>query len=277
MEKDLAVEYELQTGQFYFVQFTPEERQTLPETLDDELVRQLPIDRFCKQQLLTGVDIERYAPNSTELNMFIHGYPDIVLHQEDALTSKQIGSGVYDLVIGNPPSSSDYPTRFLRRSLSLAKPGGKILLLLPETMFSDFRLISSSLRNQIAAQTIIKAVIEFPEPYNERAYGTRRVLFYCVKKQLDAEQQSNVFVGEIPDFYGLRDIIEVLEDPDVPVCQSDDPIPVDLVMFILLSYHGSGYNLLLEGLRRQALEGSLMTMEEWNRTPQMFVDAYEED
>ena len=276
-EKDLAIEYELQTGQFYFVQLTPEECQSLPSPLKDERVRQLPIERFCRQQLLTGIDVEKYAYNSTELNIAIHGYPDVVLHQEDALTSKQIGSGLYDLVIGNPPSSSDYPTRFLRRSLSLAKPGGKILLLLPEKMFSDFRLISSSLRNQIAAQTIVKAVIEFPEPYNERAYGSRRILFFCVKKQLEAEQQSHVFVGRIPDFDGLRDIIEVLEEPDVPVSQSDEPIPVDLVMFILLSYHGSGYNLLLEGLRRQVLEGFLMTMEEWNHTPQMLVDADEED
>ncbi len=62
-----------------------------------------------------------------------------MLHQDDALSSKQIGSGVYDLVIGNPPSIDDKPTRFLRKSLLLAKPGGKILLLLPDEMFHDHR------------------------------------------------------------------------------------------------------------------------------------------
>jgi hypothetical protein len=109
----------------------------------------------------------------------------------------------------------------------------------------------------------VKAVIEFPEPYNERAYGPKRVLFYCIKKHLDAEQHSDIFVGRIPDFDGLRDILEVLEDPAAPVSQSDDPIAAELVMFVLSSYQGSAYNLLIEGLRRRALEGTLMTVDEW--------------
>lgn len=265
IEKDLAIQYELQTGQFYFVQLTQEEYQAFSIPLDDESVRRLPIERFCKQQQLTGVDIEQYAYKTTDLNITMHEFPEIVLHQDNALTSKQIGSGLYDLVIGNPPAFEDNPTRFLRRSLLLAKPGGKILLLLPENMFSDFRLVSASLRNQIAAQTIVKAVIEFPEPYNERAYGPKRVLFYCIKKHLDTEQHSDIFVGRIPDFDGLRDILEVLEDPATPVSQSEDPIAAELVMFVLSSYQGSAYNLLIEGLRRRALEGTLMTVDEWTR------------
>ena len=105
----------------------------------------------------------------------------------------------------------------------------------------------------------------FPEPYNERAYGPKRVLFYCIKKHLDAEQHSDIFVGRIPDFDGLRDILEVLEDPEVPVSQSDEPIDPELVMFVLSSYQGSAYNLLIEGLRRQVLEGTLMTVDEWTQ------------
>jgi len=262
-EKDLAIQYELRMGQFYFVQLTQEEYQSLLSPLDDTLVKQLPIVRFCKQQQLTGVDIEEYAYKTVDLNIAFHGFPEIVLHQDNALTSKQIGSGLYDVVIGNPSTFEDNPTRFLRRSLLLAKPGGKILLLLPENMFSDSRLVSASLRNQIAAQTIVKAVIEFPEPYNERAYGPRRVLFYCIKKHLDAEQQSDIFAGSIPDFDGLRDILEVLEDPAAPVSQSEDSISAELVMFILSSYQGSAYNLLIEGLRRRALEGELIGVDEW--------------
>ncbi len=262
-EKDLAIQYELRTGQFYFVQLTQEERESLTLPLDDAFVRRLPIVRFCNQQQLTGVDVEQYAYKTTDLNIAIHEFPEIVLHQDNALISKQIGSGLYNIVIGNPPAFEDYPTRFLRRSLVLAKPGGKILLLLPENMFSDSRLISASLRNQIVAQTIVRAVIEFPEPYNERAYGPKRVLLYCVKKHLEAEQQSDIFVGNIPDFDGLRDILEVLEDPATPVSQSEDPIPAELIMFVLSSYQGIAYNLFIEGLRRRTLEGQLMSVNEW--------------
>jgi hypothetical protein len=262
-EKDLAIQYELRIGQFYFIQLTQEEGQALEFPLDDAFVRQLPIVRFCKQQQLTGVDIEQYAYKTADLNIAVHGFPEIVLHQDNALTSKQIGSGLYDIVIGNPPAFEDNPTRFLRRSLVLAKPGGKILLLLPQNMFSDYRLVSASLRNQIAAQTIVKAVIEFPEPYNERAYGPRRTLFYCVKKHLDAEQHSSIFVGRIPDFDGLRDILEVLEDPATPVSQNEEPISAELIMFILSSYQGSAYNAFMEGLRSRTLEGELMSVEEW--------------
>jgi hypothetical protein len=262
-EKETSIEYELPTGQFYFVQLTQEERQTLPSPLDDMSSKYLPIERFCRQRQLTGVDNERFCYNSTDLNLALCGFPEAVLHHDDALTSKQLGMGLYDLVIGNPPAFGDLPTRFLRRSLALAKPGGKILLLLPETMFSDLRLSSATLRNQIAAQTIVKAIIEFPEPYNDKAYGPKRVLLYCVKKQLEGDQQSSMFVGRIPDFYGLRDIIEVLEDPDAPVTDSEMVIPVGLLMFILSSYQQSAYNLLLEGLRRQILEGGLVSLDAW--------------
>jgi hypothetical protein len=262
-EKDLTIQYELRTGQFYFVQLTQEEYQSLTLPLDDAFVRRLPIERFCKQRQLTGVDSDQYAYKTTDLNIAIHGFPEIVLHQDNALTSKQIGSGVYDIVIGNPPAVEDYPTRFLRRSLLLAKPGGEILLLLPENMFSESRLVSASLRNQIIAQTIVKAVIDFPEPYNTKAYGPRRTLFYCIKKHLEAEQQTSIFVGSIPDLDGLRDIIEVLEDPTAPVSQSEEPIPIELVMFILSSYQGTAYNLLIEGLRRQTLVGELMSINNW--------------
>jgi hypothetical protein len=230
---------------------------------DDVRVKRLPIVRFCKQQQLTGVDSDQYAYKTADLNVVLHHFPEIVLHHDNALTSKQIGSGVYDIVIGNPPAFEDFPTRFLRRSLLLAKPGGKILLLLPENMFSESRLVSASLRNQMLAQTIIKAVIEFPEPYNTKAYGPRRFLLYCIKKHLEAEQQTSILVGRIPDFDGLRDVIEVLEDPSAPVSQSDNPIAFDLVTFILSSYQGSAYNLLIEGLRRQVLEGALMSVSEW--------------
>jgi hypothetical protein len=262
-EKETSIEYELPSGQFYFVQLTPEERQALPSPLDDDTSKYLPIDRVCRQRQLTGVDNERFCYNSTDLNLALRGFPEVVLHHDDALTSKHIGTGLYDIVIGNPPAFEDLPTRFLRRSLTLAKPGGKILLLLPETMFSNLRLTSATLRNQIAAQTLVKAVIEFPEPYNDTAYGPKRVLLYCVKKQLEGDQQSSMFVGRIPDFDGLRDIIEVLEDPEAPVTDSEMTIPVGLLMFILSSYQQSGYNLLIEGLRRQVLEGGLISLDAW--------------
>ena len=262
-EKEASIEYEFPSGQFYFVQLTPEERAALPSPLDDETCLSLPLDRYCKQRQLTGVDIDRYSYKSAQLNLTLNELPGVVLYNEDALTSKHLGTGLYDMVIGNPPSGEDLPTRFIRRSLSLAKPGGKILLLLPETMFSDLRLTSATLRNQIASQTTIKAVIEFPAPYNEKAYGPKRVLVYCVKKQMESEHQPSIFVGRIPDFDGLRDVIEVVEDPYIPSTESDTAIPVGLLMFILSSYHQSGYNLLLEGFRQHVIEGGLISMDAW--------------
>lgn len=262
-EKEMSIEYEFPSGQFYFMQFTPEEREMLPAPLDDETCLRLPIDRYCKQRQLTGVDNDRYSYQATQLNLTLNGLPDIVLSHEDALSSKHLGTGLYDIVMGNPPSDEDLPTRFIRRSLMLAKPGGKILLLLPDTMFSDLRLTSATLRNQLVSQTTIKAVIEFPTPYNERAYGPKRILLYCVKKQMEAESQSSVFVGRIPDFEGLRDIVEVLEDPYLASTESEVPIPVGLLMFILSSYQQSGYNLLMEGFRQQVIEGGLIGLDAW--------------
>lgn len=271
-EKESGIEYELPSGQFHFVQLTPEERQTLPTPLDDETSLSLPIERYCKQRQLTGVDIDRYSYKSTELNLILNGFPAAVLYNEDALTSKHLGTGLYDLILGNPPSGEDLPTRFIRRSLLLAKPGGKILLLLPETMFSDLRLISGTLRNQMASQTTIKAIIEFPAPYNEKAYGPKRVLIYCVKKQLESEYQPSIFVGRIPDFDGLRDIIEVLEDPYLASTESDASIPVGLLMFILSSYQQSGYNLLMEGFRQQVIEGGLISIDAWTHVKKTDID-----
>lgn len=262
-ERDFSIHYELRAGQFYFVQMSEEEREYFEMPLDDAVVKWLPIIRFCKQQRLTGVDIDPFAYRTADLNIAIQGFPEIVVHRDDTLISKQIGSGVYDIVIGNPPASGDNPTRFLRRSLVLAKPGGRILLLLPENMFTDFRLVSASLRNQIAAQTIVRAVIELPEPSDPKIYGQKQTLLYCLRKHHETEQQSGIFVGQIDYLDELRELVEVLEYPDVPVSQSDTPIPGDIIRYILSLYQGSAYNLFVEGLRRQTLRGKLLSVEEW--------------
>ena len=264
-ERDFSLHYELRTGQFYFVQLNEEEREYFDFPLDDAVARWLPIIRFCKQQQLTGVEIDRFACRTADLNLAIQGFPEIVLHQDDALSSKQIGSGVYDLVIGDPPAVEDKPTRFLRKSLLLAKPGGKILLLLPNEMFQDHRLVSATLRNQILAQTIVKAVIRFPEPENSKAYGAGSTLLYCLRKHRETEQHSEILVGDITSFDLLRDVIEVIEDPDAPVCQDDRPISGKIINYILSSFQGSAYNLLLESLRRRALRGRMLTTKEWGR------------
>ncbi|GAK57408.1 N-6 DNA methylase [Candidatus Vecturithrix granuli] len=264
-ERDFALQYELRTGQFYFIQINEEEREYFDFPLDDAVARWLPIIRFCKQQQLTGVDIDRFACRTADLNLAIQGFPEIVIHHDDALNSKQIGSGVYDLVIGNPPSTGDKPTRFLRKTLLLAKPGGKILLLLPNEMFHEHRLLSATLRNQILAQTVVKAVICFPEFETSKLYGQGQTLLYCLRKHHDAEQHSDIFVGDVTSFEALREVIEVMEDPDAPVCQDEISIAGRVVNYILSSYQGSAYNLLLESLRRRALHGRVLSVKEWGR------------
>lgn len=262
-ERDFAIQYELRSGQFYFVQMNEEEQEYFDTPLDEEVARWLPIIRFCKQQQLTGVDLAPFAYHTADLNIAIQGFPEIVLHQDNALTSKRIGSGVYDIVLGNPPASGDEPTRFIRRSLALAKPGGKVLLLLPDEMFANGRLLSSTLRNQVVAQTIIKAVIRLPESVDSNAFGGRKTLLYCLRKHHEAEQESELFTGEINDQEGLQELLEVIEEPDVPVCMDDTPIDGRTVHYILSSYQRSAYNLLLEGLRRQVLHGEVLDVKEW--------------
>ena len=275
-ERDFAIQYELRTGQFYFVQMNEEEREYFDTPLDDEVARWLPVIRFCKQQQLTGVDIDRFAYRTADLNMAIQGFPEIVLHHGNALTSKQIGSGVYDIVIGNPPTSTDNPTRFLRKSLTLAKPGGKILLLLPDTMFKDHRLISTTLRNQIITQTTVKAVIRFPASADSEVYGPQHTLLYCLRKHRDTEQESDIFIGDVVDFDGLRDVLDVIEEPDVPVSLSDEPIDGRIVHYILSSYQRSAYTLLLEGLRSQAIYGEAVSVKDWSHLKKA-RDPEEED
>ncbi len=264
-ERDFSIHYELRTGQFYFVQMSEEEQSYFEIPLADDVAKWLPIIRFCKQQQLTGVDIDRFAYRTADLNLAIAGFPAIVLHQDNTLISKQIGSGVYDIVIGTPPAAGDLPTRFLRKSLLLARPGGKILLLLPDEMFDDSRLVSSSLRNQLASQTIIRAVIRLPEPPDRRLYGPRRTLLYCFRKHRDTEQQSAIFTGQLDEYEDLQELNDVLEFPDVPVSQRETPIAGDVVNYILSSYQGSAYNLFLEGLRREVLHGELLDVKEWTR------------
>ena len=262
-ERDFAIQYELRTGQFYFVQMNEEEQEYFDIPLDDAVVRWLPIIRFCKQQQLTGVESDRFAYRTADLNIAVQGFPEIVLRHDDALTSKQFGSGVYDIVLGNPSAFGDNPTRFLRRSLTFAKPGGKILLLLPDDMFCDYRLVSSTLRNQIVAQTIVKAVIHFPEHGSSEIYGAKRTLLYCLKKHRDAEQESDVFVGDVTNIDELRDMLELLDDPFSPVCESDTPISGGVVNYILSSFHGTAYNLFIEGLRRGILRGDVVKIKDW--------------
>ncbi len=260
-ERDFTIQYELRNGQFYFTQLTEEEREYFEFPLNDEVVRWLPILRFCKQQQLSGVDIDRFSHRSAALAVAIQGFPSVVLHQDNALTSKRIGSGVYDIVQGDPPVHGDNPTRFLRRSLVLAKPGGKILLLLPDDMFEAGRLKSMTLRNQIISQTIIKAVIRMPETED----SPRQSLLYCLRKHHEAEQESEVFTGEISSYERLADLVEVLEAPELPMTVTEEPLDGKLVNYILSSYQRSAYNLLLEGLRSGVLSGEVLSVTEWNQ------------
>jgi len=263
-ERDFSIRYELRTGQFYFVQMTPDEREFFEEPLDEAVVRWLPMLRFCKQRQLSGMDSDHFAYQTADLNIALQGFPEIVLQEGNALTSKALGTGTYDLVIGNPPLTGDLATRFLRRSLSLIKPGGKILLLLPENLFQDFRLVGAALRHQLVSQTIVKAVIQLPDLGDARRYGTRQVLLYCMRKHYEAEQESDVFTGEITSLAELAEVLTVIEDPTAPVSQRDDTIDGDVVQYVLASYRGSAYNLLIEGLRRQVLRGQTMPIDAWS-------------
>ncbi len=262
-ERDNVLQYELRTGQFYFARLTEDERKYYSLPLDDEVARWLPIIRFCKQQQLTGVDSDRFACRTAALNIAIQGFPEILFRQDNALASKHIGSGVYDLVMGDVPMSEDHPTRFLRRSLTLAKPGGKILLLLPDDMFRNNRLRSTTLRHQMVAQSIIKAIIRLPESDAPHVFGSQRTLLYCLRKHHDADQESDIFVGEIADNEGFAELIEVFDDFEAPVSQEDTPIDGDIVGYVLSSYQRSAYNLFIEGLRRGVLQGEMVSVNDW--------------
>ncbi len=262
-ERDNVMQYELRTGQFYFARLTEDERKYFSLPLDDEVARWLPIIRFCKQQQLTGVDIDRFACRTAALNIAIQGFPEILFRQDNALASKHIGSGVYDIVMGDVPMSEDHPTRFLRRSLTLAKPGGKILLLLPDDMFQNYRLRSTTLRHQMVAQSIIKAIIRLPESDEPHIFGSQRVLLYCLRKHHDADQESDIFVGEIADNEGFAELIEVFDDFEAPVSQNDTPIDGDIVSYVISSYQRSAYNLFIEGLRRGVLQGEMVSVNDW--------------
>ncbi|GAK52320.1 type I site-specific deoxyribonuclease [Candidatus Moduliflexus flocculans] len=262
-ERDNVLQYEFRTGQFYFARLTEEERRYFSQPLDDDVARWLPILRFCKQQQLTGVDSDRFACRTAALNIAIQGFPEILFRTDNALASKHIGSGVYDMVIGDTPTSEDNPTRFLRRSLTLAKPGGKILLLLPDEMFKNYRLTSTTLRHQMVAQSIIKAIIRLPESETPDVFGTQRTLLYCLRKHHDVEQESEIFVGDVQDVEGLAELIEVLDDFEAPVSLNDTPIDGDIVNYVLSSYQRSAYNLFIEGLRRGVLQGEMVNVNDW--------------
>jgi len=262
-ERDNVLQYEFRTGQFYFARLSEDERRYFTLPLDDEVARWLPIIRFCKQQQLTGVDSDRFACRTAALNIAIQGFPEILFRAENALSSKQIGSGVYDVVIGDTPMSEDNPTRFLRRSLTLAKPGGKILLLLPDDMFQNYRLRSTTLRHQMVAQSILKAIIRLPESESPDVFGTKRTLLYCLRKHHDVEQESEIFVGEVTDTEGLAELIEVFDDFEAPVSQNDTPIDGNIVNYVLSSYQRSAYNLFIEGLRRGVLQGEMVNVSDW--------------
>ncbi|PID58321.1 hypothetical protein CSB45_04440 [candidate division KSB3 bacterium] len=260
-ERDCTLRYELRNGQFYFVQLTDEEREFFDVPLEDEVARWMPILRFCRQRQLTGVDIDRFAHRSSALAVAIQGFPEVVLHQENALTSNKLGSSAYDIVLGDPPVHGDSPISFLRRALLLAKPGGKILLLLPDDMFEYGRIKNTTLRNQLVSQTIVKAVIRMPEAED----GSRQTLLYCLRKHHDAEQESDVFIGEIDGFDGLAALVEVLEAPELSMTVTDEVIDGRVVNYILSSYQRSAYNLLLEGLRSGVLSGKVCHVNEWNQ------------
>lgn len=183
--------------------------------------------RMLANEWLVGVDWESRAAQTCKMNMIIHGDGHAGVYHANALDLEEVERKVverrrfhpgapgiepesFDVVLTNPPfgatdvldeilkhydlgkgrKSQKREVLLLERCIKLLKPGGRIVAVIPEGMFSnknDYRL-----REFLTRECIIKAIIRLPQDAFAMSEGAACTsILYAFKKDPD-EPSKNV-------------------------------------------------------------------------------------
>ncbi len=161
---------------------------------------------------------QKIGPNSIDLILTNPPFGKSV-KSEDILLDYQFGHEVKVFKTkGRPPEkrpkkSQDSEVLFIEHYLRILKPGGKLLIVLPDGVLSN--ATAKPVRDYIREHSIIKAVISLPkETFASTGTSIPTNVVYLQKKQ-PGDDQKDIFMARA-DYVGRRANGEPLKEDDLP-------------------------------------------------------------
>jgi hypothetical protein len=188
--------------------FLAEAAMSVPDEIaDDFLVNSVvgvDIDPFCVETTRTLLGF-LFPDRANEVKVFLHNglyaKPHYKRYSDDKKAEPYLADGQYDVVIGNPPGNKFYSGGneqyvfklwekrygaiqhswdhlfFVRRAIELAKPNGRICLIVPDGFLANSQF--QYLRDEIWRQCELRAVISLPRVFKNN--NAKMSILYMAK------------------------------------------------------------------------------------------------
>lgn len=172
------------------------------------------INQFIKEKVY-GIDKSERMIKLALINLAMYGCSNINVYLKNALDSEDIGlDGKVSVILTNPPFGAEFPAKeigdfrivkqwsdkkpqkvnseivFLEKYLDWLKPGGYLICVIPDSILNN-KGIYQALRNGIAKQISIKAVISLPQnTFATTGTETKTSLVFIQKKDYDTADRT---------------------------------------------------------------------------------------
>ncbi|MBM4028786.1 MAG: hypothetical protein FJ280_25840 [Planctomycetes bacterium] len=182
-----------------------------------------PEDSEVVDQTLYGSDHDAVAAWSGRMNLELHGFSQSRLHLMDALDLARLPEGFadFDIVAGNPSfgekitdpailgqfelgrdetgkplSQQSSEVLFVEAFLRLAKPGARVIILVPDGILSN--AIGQRVRDYLVEHALIEAIIGLPRRFF-RNDAKSNILLLRKKTSPGDSQEEPVFLAAVDD------------------------------------------------------------------------------
>ncbi len=171
--------------------------------------------------IVVGADVDARLTQVAQMNLIMHGTEHAAVHYLPGMGSLAplddiaafLKPGSFDLILTNPPFGSDLSddaalaafetgrgrtsrrrsVLFTERCLSLLKPGGRMAIVLDDSVLN--LPSNADVRSLIRSQAVIEAVVSLPD-VAFMPYSTAKCSILFLRRKIGAEAQGQVFMAE---------------------------------------------------------------------------------
>jgi len=192
-----------------------EEGDAEPERMivtdEDELLE--AVSAICAPQV-AGMDVVPMAIEGSRLNLAVHGYSGAQLLVYDAMESRDIiPDPTFDVVLGYPPPGEFVEENFYSRYWELAKPGGRVVTLIPPTVLASPE--RADLRAWFTTYFAIDAIVTLPRPKKRDLYGPPACLL-SMRKLYEGMDTGEALVAQVNKYSELHAVLEAARAQNAP-------------------------------------------------------------
>ena len=198
------------------------ERGTISSVVDSKV-------RSILDHSFSGYDIDTTMVRLGMMNLMMHGIDEPLIDYKDTLSKSYSESGIYDVVMANPPftgnidkgdinESLQLPTTktellFVERIFHMLKMGGTAAVIVPQGVLFGSGKAFKTLRQMLIEKAELKAVISMPSGVFKPYAGVATAILLFTK---GSETEKVWFYNMENDGYSLDDKRNKIKESDLP-------------------------------------------------------------